>query len=309
MNFLPLAKHFHILTALPNIYFRKLKKGSLKPARWGVENLEDLETLGVGRLEDFTWKHLLDLFTCTECGRCSDQCPAKAVGRPLSPKMITLKLRDYAYRKVPVVPFGLSGSGTGLPEGRKEEEGPETALVGGVIAFDEIWSCTTCGACEEECPVFIEYLDKMIDMRRHLIETAQNPKTFNTVLTHLEKTGNPFGKPPKKRADWIKEIAEVPVRILKEGDEAEVLFFVDSYAAYDPRVQTVAQAVVRGLSLAGIDFGILGAREKDSGHQVRRLGEEGLFQLLLEENLEVFQSCRFKQIVTTDPSCLQYAEK
>ena len=301
LNFLPLAKHFHILTALPNIYLRKLKKGSLKPVRWGVENLEDLESLGVGRLEDFTWKHLLDLFTCTECGRCSDQCPAKAVGRPLSPKMITLKLRDYAYRKVPVVSLGPSSSGTGLPEGRTEKEGAETALIGEVITFDEIWSCTTCGACEEECPVFIEYLDKMIDMRRHLIETAQNPKTFNPILTQVEKTGNPFGKPPKKRADWIKEIADVPVRVLKEGDETEVLYFVDSYASYDPRVQAVAQAVVRGLSLAGVDFGILGAREKDSGHQVRRLGEEGLFQLLLEENLEVLQSCRFKQIVTTDP--------
>jgi Fe-S oxidoreductase len=215
--------------------------------------------------------------------------------------MITLKLRDYAYRKVPVVSFGPSSSGAGLPEGRTKKEGAETALIGEVITFDEIWSCTTCGACEEECPVFIEYLDKIIDMRRHLIETAQNPKTFNPVLTHLEKTGNPFGKPPKKRADWIKEIADVPVKVLKEGDETEVLFFVDSYASYDPRMQTVAQAVVRGLSLAGVDFGILGAREKDSGHQVRRLGEEGLFQVLLEENLEVLQSCRFKQIVTTDP--------
>jgi Fe-S oxidoreductase len=301
LNFLPLAKHFHILTALPNIYFRKLKKGSLKPVRWGVENLEDLESLGVGRLEDFTWKHLLDLFTCTECGRCSDHCPAKAVGRPLSPKMITLKLRDYVYRKVPVFSLFPWRSDSGGSEGRKEKEGSEAALIGEVITFAEIWSCTTCGACEEECPVFIEYLDKLIDMRRHLIETAQNPKTFNPILTQVEKTGNPFGKPPKKRADWIKEIAEVPVRILKEGDEAEVLYFVDSYASYDPRVQAVALAVVRGLSLAEVDFGILGAREKDSGHQVRRLGEEGLFQLLLEENLEVLQSCRFNQIVTTDP--------
>jgi Fe-S oxidoreductase len=174
-------------------------------------------------------------------------------------------------------------------------------MVGELISPDEIWSCTTCGACEEECPVFIEYIDKIIDMRRLLIETAQNPKTFNSILTHVEKTGNPFGKPPKKRADWIKEIEDVPVKILKEGDETEVLFFVDSYASYDPRVQAVAQAVVRGLSLAEVNFGILGAREKDSGHQIRRLGEEGLFQLLLEENLEVLQSCRFNKIVTTDP--------
>jgi Fe-S oxidoreductase len=309
LNFLPLAKHFHILTALPNIYLRKLKKGSIKPARWGVENLEDLESLGVGRLEDFTWKNLLDLFTCTECGRCSDMCPAKAVGRPLSPKMITLKLRDYAYRKVPVFSLGPSNPELGGSEDQAKRNNAETELVGEVITFAEIWSCTTCGACEEECPVFIEYLDKIIDMRRHLIETAQNPKTFNPVLTQVEKTGNPFGKPPKKRADWIKEIADVPVRVLKEGDETEVLYFADSYASYDPRVQAVAQAVVRGLSLAEIDFGILGAREKDSGHQVRRLGEEGLFQVLLEENLEVFQSCRFKQIVTTDPHAFNTLKK
>lgn len=279
LNFLPRSKHFHILTALPNIFFRKLTKGAIKPVRWGVSDLETLERLGVQKLEDFTWKHILDFLTCTECGRCSDNCPAKAVGRPLSPKMITFKLRDHAY----------------------SEEREKIKMVGELISPDEIWSCTTCGACEEECPVFIEYIDKIIDMRRLLIETAQNPKTFNSILTHVEKTGNPFGKPPKKRADWIKEIEDVPVKILKEGDETEVLFFVDSYASYDPRVQAVAQAVVRGLSLAEVNFGILGAREKDSGHQIRRLGEEGLFQLLLEENLEVLQSCRFNKIVTTDP--------
>ena len=130
LNFLPLAKHFHILTALPNIFFRKLKKGSLKPARWGVENLEDLESLGVGRLEDFTWKHLLDFFTCTECGRCSDQCPAKAVGRPLSPKMITIKLRDYAYRKVPVIPRGPCEFRHRAPEGRTEKRVPKPPWSG-----------------------------------------------------------------------------------------------------------------------------------------------------------------------------------
>ena len=291
LNLLPLSKHFHIITALPNVFFRKLSKGSLKPARWGVEDIEELETLGVQEFEDFTWKHILDFFSCTECGRCTDYCPANAVGRPLSPKMMTIKLRDYGYQKVPV--FKISGSSI--------QASSTSSIVGGVIGYDEIWSCTTCGACQEECPVFIEYIDKIIDFRRHLIETSRNPKTFNRVLMSVEKTGNPFGKPAAKRAEWIKEIGDIPVKVLKEGDEVDVLYYVDSYGSYDPRVQAIASAIVRGLHLSGIDFGILGPLERDSGHQVRRMGEEGLFQLLVEENMETLKGIRFKRIVTTDP--------
>jgi Fe-S oxidoreductase len=291
LNFLPLSKHFHIITALPNIFLRKIPKGRIKPARWDVEDLEELETLGIERFEDFTWKHILDFFTCTECGRCSDHCPANAIGRPLSPKMITFKLRDYGYGKVPIL----------KRKKRKEAECDGSHLVGDLISHDEIWSCTTCGACEEECPVFIEYIDKIIDMRRHLIETSQNPKVFNQVLVHLEKTGNPFGKPPAKRGDWVKDIEGIPVKILKKGEEVDVLYFVDSYASYDPRTQNIASSIVKGLHRAGIDFGILGSNEKDSGHQVRRMGEEGLFQLLTEENADVLKGVEFKKIITTDP--------
>jgi Fe-S oxidoreductase len=300
LNFLPLAKHFHILTALPNVYFRKLKKGSIKPARWGTENIEDLENLGVSRLEDFTWKHFLDFFTCTECGRCSDQCPARAVGRPLSPKMVTIKLRDFAYETWPI--FSVKALAPQPADGDigRTVAKPEN-LVGDVLSAAEIWSCTTCGACEEECPVFIEYIDKMIDLRRHLIETAQGPSTFNQVLTHLEKTGNPFGKPPKKRSDWAKDLERIPVRVLKPGEETDVLFYVDSYGSYDPRLQDVVRAAVTCLHRAGVDFAVLGSKEKDTGHQVRRLGEEGLFQLLLEENSETLGKYRFNRIVTADP--------
>jgi Fe-S oxidoreductase len=291
LNFLPLSKHFHIITALPNVFLRKLTKGQIKPARWDVDDLEQLESLGIERFEDFTWKHILDFFTCTECGRCSDHCPANAIGRPLSPKMITLKLRDYGYKKVPIL----------KRREVKEAERDRFSLVGDLISHDEIWSCTTCGACEEECPVFIEYIDKIIDMRRHLIETSQNPKAFNQVLVHLEKTGNPFGKPPAKRVDWVKDIENIPVKILEKGEEVDVLYFVDSYASYDPRTRNIASSIVKGLHRAGIDFGILGPNEKDSGHQVRRMGEEGLFQLLTEENVEVLKGYRFNKIITTDP--------
>jgi Fe-S oxidoreductase len=303
LNFLPLGKHFHIITALPNIFLRKLEKGAIKPAQWGVEDIDELENLGVEKFEDFTWKHILDFYTCTECGRCSDNCPANITGRPLSPKMLTLKLRDHGYHKVPVFAF-KNKEGT-----KKDEKADAIPMIGGLISHDEIWSCTTCGACEEECPVFIEYIDKIIDMRRHLIETAQNPKTFNQVLMHFEKTGNPFGKPATKRADWARELEDTSVRVVKEGDEMDVLYFVDSYGSYDPAAQAIAAAIVKGLSLAGIDFGILGPLEKDSGHQVRRMGEEGLFQLLVEENMETLSSIHFKHIITTDPHAFNTLKK
>ena len=290
LNFLPLGKHFHIITALPNVFFRRLSKGAIKPARWDVDDIDELERLGVEKIEDFTWKHILDFYTCTECGRCSDNCPANAIGRPLSPKMLTIKLRDHCFEKAPLFE---------KKKGGKPEE--TEALVGQTVSFDEIWSCTTCGACEEECPVFIEYIDKIIDMRRHLIETSQNPKTFNQVLMHFEKTGNPFGKPAAKRAEWITELEDTPVKILKDGDEVDVLYFVDSYGSYDPAAQAIAGDIIRVLHMAGIDFGILGPLEKDSGHQVRRMGEEGLFQLLVEENMETLNRVRFNRIVTTDP--------
>jgi Fe-S oxidoreductase len=299
LNFLPLGKHFHIITSLPNVFFKKLSKGSIKPAKWGVEDIEELESLGVEKFEDFTWKHILDFYTCTECGRCSDNCPANAVGRPLSPKLLTLKLRDHGYEKVPLF----------KKKADKDAKGEESAMVGELVSYDEIWSCTTCGACEEECPVFIEYIDKIIDMRRHLIETSQNPKTFNQILMQFEKTGNPFGKPAAKRADWIEELEDIPVKILDEGDEVDVLYFVDSYGSYDPTVQATASAIVEGLHKAGVDFGILGPLEGDSGHQVRRMGEEGLFQLLVEQNMEALESVRFKKILTTDPHAFNTLKK
>lgn len=291
LNFLPLGKHFHIITALPNLFFRRLSRGSIKPARWDVKDMDDLDRIGVENIGDFTWKHILDFYTCTECGRCSDNCPANAIGRPLSPKTLTIKLRDHCFETIPLL---------GLKQGEPGEDEPES-MVGEIISGDEIWSCTTCGACEEECPVFIEYIDKIVDMRRHLIETSQNPKTFNQVLMHVEKTGNPFGKPPSKRADWIEETGAGPVRILKKGDRTDVLFFVDGYGSYDPAAQSMARSIVAGFHAAGVDFAILGPLERDSGHQVRRMGEEGLFQLLIEENMETLSQISFQRIVTCDP--------
>ena len=288
LNFLPIGKHFHIITSLPNVFLRNRNKGTLKPARYDVEDFDDLETCGTGGFEDFTWKHILDFYSCTECGRCTDNCPAHAAGRPLSPKQLTTKLRDYGYKKVPLIKkFAVP---VDIP-----------AMVGSVIGKEELWSCTTCGACEEECPVFIEYIDKIIDMRRHLIETSQNPAEFNKVLQNFETTGNPFGKPAEKRIEWVRSVENGSVKILDENEETDVLFYVDSYGSYDPKSQDVAAAIVWGFHQAGIDFGILGELEMDTGHQVRRIGEEGLFQFLMQQNMETLKSVKFNRIVTTDP--------
>jgi Fe-S oxidoreductase len=299
LNYLPLGKHFHIITAIPNVFLRKLEKGSIKPPRWDVENIEDLDSLGVEKVQDFTWKHILDFYTCTECGRCADNCPANTVGRPLSPMELTIKVRDYAYQSRPVFPFF----------GKRGSRDPDLPLIGNVLSPDEIWSCTTCGACEEECPVLIEYIDKMVDLRRYMVESAMIPKDFQDALLRFEKTGNPFGKPPAKRADWVNELEGASVKILEEGDEVDVLYFVDSYASFDPQIQRIAMAIVKGLDKAGVSFGILGPREFDSAHQVRRLGEEGLFQFLVEENVEAIKGCMFKEIVTTDPHAFNTLKK
>ncbi len=187
----PFGIQFHVETSLFNVYFAKLDKGTVKPVRWGVsdEHLDQVKSFGVKTFEDFTWKHMLDFYSCADCGRCSDNCPANAVGRPLSPRFITIKARDYCFQHYPM--FGSPGNGT--------------PLIGGIYSDDEVWSCTTCGACEEECPLLIEYIDKIVDLRRGLVDDGNVPKSIQKALKALESRGNPYGKMEKKRADWTKD--------------------------------------------------------------------------------------------------------
>jgi Fe-S oxidoreductase len=289
--FLPLGKHFHVITSLFNVYFMKLDKGSVKPVKWGVadEKLDELESFGVKKFEDFTWKHMLDFYSCADCGRCSDQCPANAVGRPLSPRFISIKARDYAFSHYP-----LKGN-------FKDSE----QLIGGIYEEDEIWSCTTCGACEEECPLTIEYIDKMVDLRRGMVDEGNVPQSLQKPLAALEKRGNPWGKLDKKRADWFVKDKEfkgtVPVKLFEKGETADTLYFVDSISSYDDRMVKIAQASATVLHAAGVDFGILGKLEKDSGHEIRRFGEEMLFQQLRDENTEAIKEAGVSKIVTADP--------
>jgi Fe-S oxidoreductase len=286
----PFGIQFHVETSLFNIYFAKLKKGTLKPVRWGIsdEHLDQVKSFGVKTFEDFTWKHMLDFYSCADCGRCSDNCPANAVGRPLSPRFITIKARDYAFQHYPM--FGHSGNGK--------------PLIGNIYSEDEVWSCTTCGACEEECPLLVEYIDKIVDLRRGMVDDGNVPQSLQKPLKALESRGNPYGKMEKKRADWANAKGfqqTCHVQALDKKTGADTLYFVDSITSYDDRMQWIGRATAKILDHVGENFGILGATEKDSGHEVRRFGEETLFMALRDHNVDAIQASGAKRIVTADP--------
>jgi len=286
----PFGIQFHVETSLFNIYFSKLDRGTVKPVKWGVpeEHLDQVKSFGVKKFEDFTWKHMLDFYSCTDCGRCTDHCPAAAVGRPLSPKLISIKARDYSFEHYPVL-------------GRSSEGSP---LIGGIFSEDEIWSCTTCRACEEECPLLIEYVDKIVDLRRGMIDEGNVPQSLQKPLKALESRGNPYGKMEKKRSDWASAKEFKPacdVKILDGNRTANTLYFVDSITSYDDRIQEIGRATAKILDHVGEDFGILGGAERDSGHDVRRFGEEMLFMNLRDHNVEAIKTSGAQRIVTADP--------
>jgi Fe-S oxidoreductase len=286
----PFGIQFHVETSLFNVYFSKLDKGILKPVKWGVseEHLGQVKSFGVKTFEDFTWKHMLDFYSCADCGRCSDNCPANAAGRPLSPRFLTIKARDYAFQHYPM--FGKPGNGK--------------ALIGSIYSEDEIWSCTTCGACEAECPLLVEYIDKIVDLRRGMIDDGNVPQSLQKPLKALEGRGNPYGKMEKKKADWVnaKDFQQVcPVKTLTKTNGADTLYFVDSITSYDDRMQSIGRATAKILDHIGENFGILGAAERDSGHEVRRFGEETLFMALRDHNTDAIQASGVKRIVTADP--------
>lgn len=284
----PFGIQFHVETSLFNIYFAKLDREVLKPVKYGVseDELDQVKSFGVKTFEDFTWKHILDFYTCADCGRCSDNCPSHAVGRPLSPRFFTTTARDYAFQHYRM--FGKAGNGE--------------ALVGGIFSEDQIWSCTTCGACQAECPLLIEYIDKIVDLRRGLVDDGNVPQSLQKPLKALESRGNPYGKMEKKRADWA-SAKDFPLQIrrLDKDPGANTLYFVDSVTSYDDRMQSIARATTRLLDYLGEDFGILGADEKDGGHDVRRFGEEMLFLALRDHNTDAIHAAGVKRIVTADP--------
>ena len=286
----PFGIQFHVETSLFSVYFAKLERGTLKPVRWGVsdEHLDQVKSFGVKKFEDFTWKHMLDFYSCADCGRCAYNCPANAAGRPLAPRFLTTKARDYAFQHYPVL-------------GSPKESQP---LIGNIYSEDEIWSCTTCGACEEECPLLVEYIDKIVDLRRGMIDDGNVPQSLQKPLKALESRGNPYGKLEKKKADWIKapEFRKgCEVKVLDGKNGGDTAYFVDSITSYDDRMQSIGRSTARILNHIGEDFGILGAAEKDSGHEVRRFGEETLFMALRDHNTDAIKAAGVKRIVTADP--------
>lgn len=293
--YLPGSKHLHIFTAVPNIFLRNLKPiGALAP----IPNLEQASHFGNSRAEHFSWKHLLDLYTCTECGRCQEQCPAYLTDKPLNPKMLIVDMRNYVVARAKAAQRG--------PQSQPATAAPATdpappPLIGGAVTEDTLWACTACGACMAECPVLIEHVPKIVDMRRSLVmEESRFPKSAEAALRSIETAGNPYGLPRAQRADWARDLA---VPTLAERPQAEYLYFVGCAASYDEANRRVARSLVGLLRQAGVDFAILGNEETCNGDPARRIGNEYLFQVQAEANVATLNRHRVRKVIASCPHC------
>ncbi len=288
LAYLPHSKHLHIATAAFNVYFTSTRaRGRLEPLRFDVP--EEEMRFGAGTVPDLTWKQTLDTFSCTECGRCQDVCPAWTTGKELSPKLLIMALRDQVFEEGPRLIRGEDGF----------EPSP---LVPNAVTENVVWDCVTCGACVRECPVSIEHVDHIIDLRRHLVMIDSSfPTESEQMLRDVERASNPWGKPQTERADWA---AELGVRVLEPGDPApEVLYWVGCAASFDERARTAAQSTAKLLKAAGVDFAILGPRESCTGDPARRIGNEYLFQAHAEQNVGTLNEAGVTKIVASCPHC------
>jgi Fe-S oxidoreductase len=336
------SKHLHIFVAPINVAAKRLPKGlgPLLPMESGGKPIDfedpgEDDVFGRGKIEDFTWKGMLDFATCTECGRCQSQCPAWNTGKPLSPKLVIMDLRDHLFAKAPyliggkdmpeegAIELGDEEKGHAVPEAgfpRVPGSGPEQALrplvgtleQGGVIDPDVLWSCTSCGACVEQCPVDIEHVDHIIDMRRHqvLIE-SEFPTELGVLFRNLENKGNPWGQNAKDRLEWTKGLDfEVPVFDGELSSDTEYLFWVGCAGAYDDNAKKTVKATAELLHRAGVGYVVLGPEETCTGDPARRAGNEFVFQMLAQQNVEVLNSVfegrepGKRKIVTTCPHCM-----
>jgi Fe-S oxidoreductase len=282
--YLPGSKHLHIATAAANVWLAKAgPTGRLEPNRIDLEAAEEDIRFGVATQQDLSRKQMLDLFTCTECGRCQDACPAWATGKPLSPKLLIMDLRDRVVAEA-----------SGVVEIQP--------LVPNAVIDQVVWDCVTCGACVRECPVDIEHIDTIVDLRRNLVMAESRfPQEAGAMLRGVENQENPWGQPASARLDWAKDLE---VRVLQEGDPApEVLFWVGCAGAFDERAQKTTQSVARLLAAAGIDSAVLGPRERCTGDPARRMGHEYLFQMLAERNVETLNGAGVTKIVASCAHC------
>ncbi|MSP91821.1 MAG: (Fe-S)-binding protein [Myxococcales bacterium] len=299
LNLLPMSKHFHVITSLPNVFLSRLEpKGALALVTDLEARLEKEESLGLAQAEDLNWKQVLDLYTCTECGRCEVNCPAWQSGKPLNPKMIILDLRDHVYAQSAVAKVASSGGVSAEAAGAGEKSLPP--LIAGLNP-DAIWACTTCRSCSEQCPVMIEHIDKILDVRRHLVMTRNEfSKEVATTLKNLENKSNPWGMAANKRADWMKGLA---IPTLAESPNPEWLYFVGCAGSFDDRAKQVTLAVVKVLQAAGVPFAVMGKKEKCSGDPARRIGHEYLFQEQAKENIATMQDGGVRKVIASCPHC------
>ncbi len=311
LAYLPFSKHLHIATAIPNVLLRKLRPRGELPAM-------DLEAedavFGVRTVADLSWKDLLDGFTCTECGRCQQACPASATGKPLNPKSLIMNIRHEAVAAeagLPLIPNSPSVRTTFGLDDSLRPDALARPLVDVAIPYDAVWDCLTCGACVEACPVTIEHVDKIVNLRRNLVlEDSRFPQELTAAFRGMESVANPWGQPPSARLDWAKglpfEVRTVAsVTAAGELDQLEVLYWVGCAAAFDDRNRRVARAVATCLDAAGVSFAVLGQEESCTGDPARRMGNEYVFQILAGQNVETLNRYRMgeRTIVTACPHC------
>jgi Fe-S oxidoreductase len=284
---LPISTLWHTLTGPLNTFFSQIDRpvGQLKPVIQTAQNAP----IYVKSLQDLTWKQLLDGDACTECGRCQDACPAYAAGKPLSPKQFIMSIRTALHRDGPILAAGkTNGQETKLKQ-----------LVGDEISQEILWSCTTCGACVRECPILIEHVDAIVDMRRHLVIEGQMDGMLQDALANLGRYGNSFGQSDRMRAKWTQPILPKIKDARKEA--VEYCWFVGDYASYSASLTEITQKTASVFQKIELNFGILYEGERNAGNDVRRVGEEGLFEMLAEKNLAVLNKSMFQTIITTDP--------
>mgnify|MGYP000557188809 FL=1 len=286
---IPLSKHMHLVMAVPNVFFHDIEaKGKMRPLAVGDDGKAvplkdlDIDTFGVSTYTQYTWRQLIDGWSCTSCGRCQDVCPAYASGKGLNPMQVILDVRDYANEHAPLL---LAG-----------EQPGETMMER--ITDEAVWACTTCNACVDVCPLYIEHVPKLTDLRRNaMMETMEYPEELNTAMGNMESASNPYGFGAHERADWA---AGLDVKV---GEPAEYIYFVGCAASFDARNQKVARSTISLLKQAGLDVGILGMQEGCSGDPARRAGNEYLFQMLAETNIKTFQELGVKRIIASCPHC------
>jgi len=293
LMYIPYSKHLHLVASPFNVLFQNLDaRGMLQP----IKDIEQQERFGAGRLDDLTWKQVLDLDTCTECGRCTDNCPAYMTDKPLSPRDLILDLKAYAHREEP----------------RRQREvlagraqfaslSPETPMVDGVVHPETLWACVTCGACMEACPVFIEHVPTIVDMRRYLVmEKSAIPETAETALVSLERRGHPWRGTSHNRVDLL---AELKAPEFSSGDELEYLYWVGCSGVLEDRNRRITEAMIKVLKAAEVSFGVLGPLESCNGDPARRLGNEYLYQVLAQQNIELFREKKVRKVITQCPHC------